>query len=159
MRTLLAIFITTLLVALLWFAYSIDNWIGASLDFTFEAIFISFCIFLGLAAFLIRRHWLFVLPSFCAVLLLLILPFVNTSPVKPTVRALSAIKPGMTITQVTQILDREYPKPGRFRRPKYGYRKDVLSYVIDDRDSRYDAAIVEIRFSNGKCADTKFMAD
>ena len=49
---------------------------------------------------------------------------------------------------------------GRFDRPTFGpMRKDVLAFVLDPSDGRYDAAIVRIRFAVGKCVSAEFFPD
>src|SRR5262245_38691882 len=159
MKTFAAIFISSLLIPTLWLAHSLDDWVGASLSFSFEAIFIAICAFLGVAAFSIRKHWVFLLLALCSIGFVLMLQLLDLTPVKPTVRALAEIKPGMTMSQVVEILNRAYPKYGRFRRPEYGFHDNVLSYVVDKSDSRYDSAIVQIRFTQGKCVGSEFLPD
>jgi len=54
------------------------------------------------------------------ILFILALPFIDLSPVKPAVRAVHEIRPGMTESQVRAVLDRHFPEHGRFKRPAIG---------------------------------------
>ncbi len=93
-------------------------------------------------------------------LLMLALPFLDLSPVKPAIRAVHTIRPGMTESEVRAVLAQQFPEHGRFKRPDFGVlHQDVLSVVLDPTDGRYNAAVVIIRFSGGKCVTAEFLPD
>jgi hypothetical protein len=94
------------------------------------------------------------------VLFILSLPFLELSPVKPAVRAVHEIRPGMSEAQVRTILDRHFPEHGHFKRPTIGaLHENDLSFVLDPNDGRYNAAIVQIKFSEGRCVSAEFLPD
>jgi hypothetical protein len=94
------------------------------------------------------------------VLFVIALPFMDLSPVKPAIRAVREIRPGMTEAQVRAVLERNFPEHGRFQRPVFGtVREDVLAFVLDPSDGRYNAALVRVRFSAGKCVSAEFLPD
>jgi hypothetical protein len=137
-----------------------DQWAAESLNPSFESMCIGLCAATGFIPFLIRRDWLYLVPGFLAVFIVAALPFIDTSPVKPAVRAIHEVRPGFSEAQVLRILDHYFPQNGRFRRPEFGsVRNDLLSFVIDNRDGRYDAAVVQIQFYKGKCISAEFLAD
>lgn len=142
------------------FVVALDCWVGASTDGLFQFRFILIGIALGAGAFLLGRHKIFLLVPIAYVLFILVLPFIELSPVKPAVRAVRAIRAGMSEAEVRAILDRHFPEHGRFRRPQMGdLRNGVLAFVLDPNDGRYNAAIVEIKFSEGRCVTARFLPD
>ena len=160
MRRFLAFLASCTLLPAAWFAVGLDNWAGASRSFVFEACFIALGILVSVLVMLLgrRKAWL-VVP--CAyIVFVLALPFIDLSPVKPAVRAVREIQPGMTESQVRAVLDRHFPEHGRFKRPEIGaLHDDVLSFVLDPNDGRYNAAVVRVRFSAGKCVSADFLPD
>ena len=149
--------------ALLFFGYlaiALDAWTGTSRNILFELAFVLIGILFGAFAFSIGKHKAFLVMPAIYILLILALPFLELSLVKPAVHAVHEIQPGMSETQVRAVIDRHFPEQGRFRRPAIGaLNNDVISFVLDPNDGRYDAAIVEIKFSAGKCVSAEFLAD
>jgi len=160
MKRLIALLLSSFLLAAAWFAIRTDDWMGASQSLVFESIFLLVGIIVGAVMFLgdIQKTWLGAPPLYMIVILAL--PFMDNSPVKPAVRAVSEIRPGMTEPEVRAVLDRHFPAEGRFKRPEIGeVQDDVLSFVLDPNDGRYNAAFVQIEFSAGKCLSAEFLAD
>jgi len=141
-------------------AVGLDDWVGASRNVLFEVCFISLGIVVGALVWPLGNHrGLLIVPS-AYVLFVLALPFMELSPVKPAVRAVHDIHPGMSESQVRAVLDRHFPEIGRFKRPKMGpLHEDCLSFVLDPNDGRYNAAIVRGKFSGGKCISAEFLPD
>ena len=137
-----------------------DDWLGASRNFWFESGFICVGLIFGASAVAIGEHKAYLLGPALYLLFFVALPYLEISPVKPAVRAVHEIRTGMTESEVRAIIDRHFPEHGRFKRPDVGpLRNDVLSFVLDPGDGRYNAAIVQIKFSLGKCVSSEFLPD
>jgi len=149
--------------AFLLFAYTavgLDDWAGASCYSLVELAFVLPGIIFGAFAYSKIKHKGFLAVASIYVLFILALPFLDLSPVKPAVRAVREIQPGMSEAQVRAILGRHFPEQGHFNRPAIGpLNKDAISFVLDPKDGKYDAAIVCIKFSAGKCVSAEFLAD
>ena len=142
------------------FVLALDSWGGISLNLMFQAGFIAFGVVIGILAIsLSRRKVTLVLPA-AYILLMLALPFINLSPVKPAVRAVNAIQPGMTQAEARAVVNRHFPAGGRFKPPALVTEEiDRLAYVLDPDDGAYNAAFIVIRFSGGKSVSAEFQAD
>lgn len=149
--------------ALLFFAYAavgLDMWAGTGRSILFELMFALYGVLFGASVYSRGLHKGFLVAASIYLLLIVALPFLELSPVKPAVRAVHEIRPGMSEAQVRAILDRHFPMQGHFKRPAIGpLNKDVISFVLDPSDGRYDAAIVSIKFSAEKCVSAEFLAD
>src|SRR5436190_14423112 len=149
---LFALIFTLGLLFLAYLAIGFDIWTGASRNIFFELLFVFAGLVFGASALTVGRHRAFLVVPLAYLLLLGALPFLELSPVKPAVRAVSEIRPGMDETQVRSILDRHFPEKGRFKRPAIGaLYDDHLGFALDPNDGRYNAAIVVVNFSSGKC--------
>jgi hypothetical protein len=160
MRPLVGFLVSCTLLLAAWFAVGLDEWTGASQSLVFEAFFVGIGVFIGALVMQYGKHkaWLMVPSAY--IFFILSLPFVEFSPVKPAVRAVREIQPGMTEPQVRAVLDRHFPEHGRFKRPAIGaLDEDVLSFALDPHDGRYNAAIVQVKFSAGKCLSAEFLSD
>jgi hypothetical protein len=143
-----------------YIAVGLDDWLGASRNLLVELGFVFLGVVFGLYAFSAGRHKAFLIAPSLYLLLILALPFLELSPVKPAVRAVDEIRPGMTESQVRAVIDRHFPERGRFKRPEIGALDNgVLAFVLDKHDGRYDAAAVVITFFGGKCVTAKFDPD
>jgi hypothetical protein len=151
-----------------YLAVGLDNWGGVSRDLRFESFMISGGVALGAVVFAIGRSWMYLIAPAALVLFMGVLPFVDFSPVKPAVRAVREIRPGMSESEVREILARHFPENGRFKRPEIGplqpipgdpLHGDSLSFALDPHDGRYNAATVKIEFSSGRCVSAEFSPD
>jgi hypothetical protein len=159
-KKLIAIASSCALVFFAWLAVGMDDWEGTSRNFLFELVCILLGILFGALAFTKGKHKIFLVVPSIYVLFILALPFLELSPVKPAVRAVHDIQPGMNETQVRDIIGRNFPERGRFKRPEIGaLTNNAISFVLDRNDGRYDAAVVQIKFSAGKCISAEFLAD
>ncbi|MCG6964617.1 MAG: outer membrane protein assembly factor BamE [Acidobacteria bacterium] len=156
----LAVAVALCAVPVAFYTYVFDCWAGTTRDAQFDTIVVGLVILLALAAFaLSRKRAYLLLPTVIAVELVA-LNVIDFSPVKPALRAVDAIQPGMSESQVRSILDRAFPAQGRFRRPDMGpLRRGVLSFVLDLHDGRYNAAVVEVTFHDGKVVRARFPPD
>jgi hypothetical protein len=149
--------------ALLFFAYAaigLDMWAGVSRYFLFELTFGLYGVIFAALVYSKGLHKAFLVAALTYVLFILVLPFLELSPVKPAVRAVHEIQGGMSEAQVRAILDRNFPERSHFKRPGIGtLTNNALSFVLDPNDGRYNAAIVSIKFSEGKCVSAEFLAD
>jgi len=160
MRRFIAFLISCTLLPAAWFAVGLDDWTGASRSLVFEAVFILLGLAVGTVVMRLDRYKPLLFVPAAYALFILVLPFVELSPVKPAVCAVQEIQPGMSESQVRAILDRNFPEHGRFKRPEIGaVHEGVLSFVLDPNDGRYNAAVVRVRFSAGKCASAEFLPD
>jgi hypothetical protein len=161
MKTLAAFLLScVILLPGAWFAVALDDWVGLSRTVVFEICFVALGIVAGALAIAIGRcKWLLLAPC-VFIAFILVLPFIELSPVKAALRAVSDIQPGMTESEVRAVLDRHFPEHGRFHRPDIGpVRDDVLGFILDPKDGRYNAAIVRVKFSGGKCVSAEFLPD
>jgi hypothetical protein len=160
MRWLVPIAVSCALLPTAWIAFTLDNWSGASYSLAFEGFFIWVGVLSGLLVMHLSRHKAYLLLPAAFILFILTLPFVDTSPVKPAIRAVREIQPGMTEVQVRSVLDRHFPADGRFRRPEIGpLNEGELMFSLDPHDGRYNAALVVVKFSAGKCISAEFLPD
>ncbi len=160
MKKFVAIASSCALLLIAYLAIGIDDWIGASRSVLFEIAFVVLGIIFGAFAFTVGEHKTFLLLPSVYILFILALPFLELSPVKPAVRAVHEVRPGMSEAEVRSIIDRHFPQQGHFKPPTIGaLHQDVLSFVLDRNDGRYDAAIVLIKFSAGKCVSAEFLPD
>jgi hypothetical protein len=160
MKKFVAIASSCALLPIAYVALGLDLWIGASRNILFELALVALGVVFGAYAFTMGGERVFLVLPTAYVLFILSLPFLELSPVKPAVRAVHEIRPGMSEAQVRNVLDHHFPQQGHFRRPAIGaLHEDVLSFALDPTDGRYDAAVVQIRFSAGKCVAAEFSAD
>jgi len=159
-KKFLAIASCCALLLLTFLAVSLDNWIGASRNAWFELAFVLLGIIFGGYAFSVGKHMAFLAVPSIYLLFILALPFLELSPVKPAVRAVQEIRLGMSEAQVRAVLERHFPEHGDFKRPAIGaMAKNEISFVLDPNDGRYNTAIVQIKFSAGKCVSAQFLPD
>jgi len=156
----LAIAVALCAVPVAFYTYVFDCWGGASSDAGFDAIVMVLVVLLSVSAFLLSRKRAYLLLPIVLAIELVSLNVIDFSPVKPALRAVKAIQPGMSESQVRSILDRAFPAQGRFRRPEMGpLRRGVLDFVLDPHDGRYNAAVVEVTFHDGKVVMARFLPD
>ncbi len=160
MRKLSAVLISCFLVLAAYLAVGLDNWVGSSQNVAFEAFFVSIGIVVGGLAFIVGQHKAFLVAPSAFVLFMLALPVIDLGPVKPALRAVHEIHPGMSESEVRGVLERHFPEHGRIKRPEFGaVRQGVLSFVLDPTDGRYNAAVVQVKFAAGKCVTAEFLPD
>jgi len=159
-RKLLAVAITCVLVLFGFIVVVLDDWAGASCNWAFELAYVLIGVIFGAFAYTEGKHWAFLVVPSIYLLFVIALPFLDLSPVKPAVRSVREIQPGMSEPQVRAILDRHFPEHGRFKRPEFGaVTNNSIGCVLDRNDGRYDAAVVAIKFFGGKCVSAEFSAD
>jgi hypothetical protein len=106
-----------------------------------------------------RAECLLPLVPFAA--LLILLPQIDLSPLKPFARFYTAIKPGMTEAEVLRILDDQFPSAGRYPRPLTNRRggPSQLGFILDPKDGCYDAEIVNLDFEAGRVVTKRYYPD
>ncbi|MCF4966799.1 hypothetical protein [Nostoc sp. CMAA1605] len=111
---------------------------------------------------------------------LLALYFVTLSPVKPFRQFYFDIKHGMTIPEVQSRLNQRFHEGVRFPQPQgtfiYGYEDvlgkidpkekgflavpdQILNYVLDPNDGRYNAEVVNVYLKDGKVVGMEYSGD
>jgi hypothetical protein len=159
-RKLLAVAISCVLLLVALIEAELDDWSGASCYWAFELAYVLIGVIFGAFAYTEGKHRAFLVVPSIYLLFVIALPFLDLSPVKPAVRSVREIEPGMSEAQVRAILDRHFPEHGHFKRPEIGaVTNDAIGFVLDRNDGRYDAAVVAIKFSGGKCVSAEFSAD
>ena len=160
MKKPIAIASSCALIPIAYVAVGLDLWAGTSRSILFELAFVALGVVFGAYAFTMSGNRAFLILPAGFVLFILSLPFLELSPVKPAVRAVHEIRPGMSEAQVRTVLDHHFPQQGHFRRPAIGsLHQNALSFVLDPNDGRYNAAIVQIKFSEGRCVSAEFLPD
>jgi hypothetical protein len=160
MKILTIFTLTIVLVLAVWFVIEVDIWVGASLNLIFQFLFISLGIGVAWASFVVQRHWATLVAPSLYVLFILLLPFISFSAVKPALRGLEKINPGMTESQVRAVFNQHFPENGRFKRPEFRQiPENQLCFVVDPTDGCCDTATIHIKFANGKSVSGEFRAD
>jgi len=148
------------LIISLWLAIAIDSWVAESLNMKFEIVFITVGIAAGILSFQLKKHWTVLVLPFSVVLFMIILPFLNLTAVKPAIRALHRVSPGMTEARVRALFKEEFSSHGHFKTPEIRpLQAGVLSFVVDPTDGCCDSPIIRIQFSDGKSVSTQFDPD
>ncbi|MEN6334725.1 MAG: hypothetical protein ABFE01_10725 [Phycisphaerales bacterium] len=93
------------------------------------------------------------------VAVLVVLPFVSLSPVKPFRQFHGAIRSGMTPEDVRGELARRFPANGRFLRPVEHASDEGLSFVLDPNDGRYNAELVVVHLAVGRVVSKECLSD
>jgi hypothetical protein len=161
MRKVAAAVVAIAVLVVAFYVVILDQWAGLSRFLAFNLVVVAVMGVLGLAALLLTRsRMLALVPAVAVVALLAFVRVVDLSPVKPALRAVERIKPGMTEAEVRAILAHAFPTGGRFKRPNIGPRQgNTLSFVLDPTDGDYDASGIEVQFENGRCLSARFFAD
>ncbi|MHC5114448.1 MAG: hypothetical protein ACYTGP_08485 [Planctomycetota bacterium] len=162
LRHALAIGLLAFLGWACWVMLGIDQWVGASVS----AIFVIICVGLGAAVISLawalgRSRW-YLAPSVPFAVFMAVLVLADLSPIKPILRALDDIVPGMTRQQAKAMIDAQFPVNGRFPRPVlYAEDEQTIRYRVDPTDGRYNAALVVIRFDGeeGTVSSARFVPD
>ena len=90
----------------------------------------------------------------------LVLHFVDLSPVKPYKRFFGGIREGMTRSEIEAGLHHEFPDGGRFRVPiERSGDPNHVSFVLDPTDGSYNAEIVDVTLRDGKVVSKVYMPD
>jgi hypothetical protein len=142
------------------FALVLDSWAGLSLNLVFQTSFIAFGVLAAvMAGSLSKRRVTLLLPS-AYILFMLVLPFINPSPVKPAARAVNQIRPGMTQVEARAVIEQSFLQVGRFKPPTLIIEDtNMLEYVIDPDNVAYNAALLVVRFSDGKSVSAEIQPD
>ena len=160
MKWLMIIFSACTLIPAALFALALDSWAGMSLNRPFLAGFIAFGVLIAIIVGFVSRRKVTLLLPLAYILVMLVLPFINSSPVKPAVRAVNQIRPGMTQAEARLVIEQNFPQGGRFKPPTLVTEEtNRLAYVIDPDDGAYNAALIVVRFSDGKTVSAEFQAD
>jgi hypothetical protein len=94
------------------------------------------------------------------VLGVLVLHFVDLSPVKPYKRFFRSIREGMTRSEIEAGLHHEFPEGGRFCIPvKRSDDTNHLSFTLDPTDGSYNAEIVSVELRGGKVVRKDYWPD
>ena len=80
---------------------------------------------------------------------LLVLRFVELSPVKPFRAFYENVQPGMSRVDVLSELAQRFPEPGRYPRPTAGSDEAILWLTLDPTDGRYNSEVVRVEFADG----------
>jgi len=159
-KRILAYAITISFLPIAYVFIGADEWTGASYYLLFDVYFISLGVLLGMSALSLGRHKGFLIAPLLFIALVLVLPFIDNTPVKPAMRAVGEIQPGMSERDVRAVLDKHFPADGRFKRPETGPISDNhISFALDRTDPTFNAAFVWVKFESGRCISAQFFAD
>jgi hypothetical protein len=160
MRQGIALGIAVLTLPVAFYVVVLDQWAGLSRYPAFDLVVLALASFIALSAYLVSRRRVYWLIPASIALLLGFVALVDLSPVKPALRAVALIKPGMSEAEVRSVLEQHFPEHGRFKRPNMGpLRGNMPSFVLDPNDGRYNSAVVEISFRNGLSHTAGFLPD
>ncbi len=161
MRKVVVAVLLGLALVVAFYAVVLDQWEGAAQLLGFDAIVVGIMAALGLCWFLVTRSRMAALVPAAGVGLMFFLRLIDVSPVKPALRAVNEIHPGMSEADVRAVLDLQFPAGSKFRRALLvgPMGPAGFSVVLDPRDSRYDAAVLQVDFKGERCTGARFLAD
>jgi hypothetical protein len=162
LRHALAIGLLAFLGFASWIMLGIDHWVGASAS----PVFVIVCAGLGAAVISLawalgRSRW-YLAPAVPFAIFMAVLVLADLSRIKPLLRALDDITPGMTRQQAKAIIDAQFPVDGRFPAPViYAEDDEAIRYRVDPSHGAYNASLVVIRFDgeDDTVSSTEFMPD
>jgi hypothetical protein len=141
-------------------ALRIYRWGGVRGNWRLHVLFMGMMTVCGVVGYLTNGSRLsFGVPAL-GVLFVVVVSLVDLSPVEPALRAVAHVQPGMTESQVRDVVREQFPAGGRFRLPESStLQAGMLWYVLDRDDPRYNSAFIEVHFEQGRCIDARFLAD
>lgn len=144
------------LVLLVWIGWLMVDWQGSEP----RSILIAAGIALVIAAanWLLARRVLFIAAPVAVAAALVAFTFVDVSPVQGAARAVRKIHPGMSESAVRGILAAEFPARFRPQNMNAPMRENTISFILGT-DGRYNAAIVQVVFANGRVVNAEFLPD
>lgn len=151
-----------LLLAAMAFGFLVaDSFLGATayLWFWLAAASSSFGVgWLGRQFLRSRLVWIAGVVLACGVV---ILRFVDISPVKPFCRFYFELRPGQSKASVLEDLARHFPADGRFDRPivDRGSTDQVLTLTLDPHDGSYDSEYIYVYLEDGKVTRKVYEGD
>jgi len=158
MRTVVVGVLALIAIVILRFAVEADQWAGPAV--LFIVLVITAVTLLGGLCYLLTRSKFALLFPASALMVVSGTFLIDLSPVKPALRAVSQIRPGMTEGQVRSILQQAFPVDGKFKRPDFGrIQNGYLGLALDPSDPRYNSAWVVIRFAGKRSISAEFLAD
>ncbi|WP_427160748.1 hypothetical protein ACQFX9_03645 [Aliinostoc sp. HNIBRCY26] len=168
------------LVVLFLLGFFLDYKYAASLSWKYYLFMTFLALILLLPVYLKSQRkqelWLFIGFN----LSLFALYFITLSPVKPFTQFYLDIKHGMTIQEVQTRFNQRFPKDGRFPQPEsqlldesHGVLENIdpkakgflalpdqlLNYILDPNDGRYNAELVNVYFKDGKVVGMEYLPD
>jgi len=106
------------------------------------------------------RSILSLVVAFLVTAFMLVLHFVDLSPVKPYKRFFAAIQAGMTDLEVVTRLHREFPHGGRFPVPvRSDFRTNEMSFALDPKKSIWNAEAIVVHLDNGRVVSKEYWRD
>jgi hypothetical protein len=139
--------------------WPIVDWVGLSALST--AVLLVVGVVTAVASFAVTQRSAWAIPSAIFLGMLLLVTVVDVSPVQPATRAVRRVRPGMLEGEVRAILHDEFPASGRFHPPglERPITDDLLSFVLNPSDGAYDAAVIQVRFAEGRSVSARFLPD
>lgn len=113
---------------------------------------------LALAAYpflVMRRDLEHILCTFAAIAWVLLLPAVDLSPVKPYRRSYTKIQEGMTVLEVLQVVDREFPENRPFTRRD----ADSLQFYLGHPNAPFNAELIDLSLRNDRVTRKSYVYD
>ncbi|MEM7146800.1 MAG: hypothetical protein AAF591_16830 [Verrucomicrobiota bacterium] len=138
----------------------LDRFAAVSLDGRFVAIAAGFGlvpVFAVLSGTGDLRHLIL---AGVFLMFLVVLPFVELSPVKPYKKFFLSVRPGMSQEEILEELVDRFPEGGRYTQPTWANVEDgTLRFWLDLTDGRYNAEIIRVTFWEGRSIATMYMGD
>lgn len=160
MKTTGRVYIILFLILLLGCSLVLDLWRAVSLGPAF------YLFALGAPVLAVLPFWrsladTCILVSLCAYLCVIIaLPFISLSPVKPFTRFYSSIETGMNSAQIDTLLAEHFPRGGRYRLPVKGMHDDGSVYFkLDPGKASYNAELVVVTMADGISVSKEYLPD
>jgi hypothetical protein len=161
-RQAIAIGLVALLGLFAYWIVEVEMWWPISSFPLFLPIMLVIAVVLMAPAWAFGRSKLYLIPPLLFALLVTVLALIDLTPVKPALRALDEIKPGMSRDQALAILESHFPANGRFNHPVVTNRnEDYICFSLDPTDGRYNAALLYIHFEEDSdiVSETEFWPD
>jgi hypothetical protein len=135
-------------------------WFDAGWAVSWHAGFYPFAAVPLLVALLAWRETPVRFAAVAYIAILLGLPFLSISPVKPFTRFFSNVHVGMHEDQVIEQLAVQFPEGGRFPRPVQSrYDDGSLCFQLDPNDGAYNAELVVVKMRDGRVVSKEYLPD
>ena len=135
-------------------------WLDIDFAASWHLGFYLFAVMPLLVASLARRERIVQFAMVVYLAVLVVLPFIDLSPVKPFTRFYSEVKPGMIEAEVLSRLARQFPDGGRFPCPVQRKLDDgSLWFQLDPNNGAYNAELVIVKMSEGSTVSKEYLPD
>jgi len=142
------------------FGLLVSVWFDSMFPVSWTPTFYLFASVPLLVALLARRERAVQVAMCAYVAVLVALPFLVLSPVKPFTLFFTNVHEGMVEAEVITELIEQFPDASRFPRPVHGRSDDGdLWFQLDPNDGAYNVEFIMIQMKNGQVVSKEYLPD